>query len=394
MINNIKNNINNTKNCNQNYNFKDYLIIVYSAGDNDLKNDLFNDLDEIEEVGSNENIDIVAIADQGKNGPQWEGCRILHLQKDNEKGKINSPVIKEYKKVDMADPKFLEESLTEVIEKFPAKNIMLIISDHGSGWEGAIVDNDNTNFLDGFKMSLPKLSNALKNVIKNTNKKIDIITFDACLMGSSEVMIELKDTTNYIVASQQLVGAEGLPYKKIFTNFYPQLINIISNTITQKSHKKENINLNEEIVKNIIKNSQNFPSIRTLSAINLNKTDIFIKKIDNLANAILKAPQNYQTIKEISKKVQKFNQQGNRDLIHFLTLLIENPEIDNNIKKLSSDLKEFLEKEYIISSYHNDEFPNAYGLSIILNKLLSYKYKDLEISKSTSYDEILEKIFG
>lgn len=101
----------------------------------------------------------------------------------------------------MSDPKFLEDSLTEVIQKFPAKNIMLIISDHGSGWESVIVDNDNTNFLDGYKMSLPKMKEALKNVIKNTNKKINIITFDACLMGSSEVMIELKDTADYIIAS-------------------------------------------------------------------------------------------------------------------------------------------------------------------------------------------------
>jgi hypothetical protein len=73
-------------NINQiNQNIKDYLVIVYSAGDNDLKDYLFNDLDEIEEVGSNENIDIVAIADQGKYGNQWQGCRILHLQKDTKK---------------------------------------------------------------------------------------------------------------------------------------------------------------------------------------------------------------------------------------------------------------------------------------------------------------------
>jgi hypothetical protein len=379
-----------------NQNIKDYLVIVYSAGDNDLRDYLFNDLDEIEEVGSNENIDIVAIADQGKYGNQWQGCRILHLQKDTQKNKINSPVIGEYPKVDMSDPKFLEQSLTEVINKFPAKNIMLVISDHGSGWEGVIVDNDSQNFIDGFKMTLPKLRDALKNVMKNTNKKIDIITFDACLMGSSEVMVELKDVTNYVVASQQLVGAEGLPYKKILTNFYPTLIDIISNTIEANKidNKSNKYELNKEIVKNIVKNSQDFSSIRTISAIDINKTNVFIGKLDELAKTILKFPQNYEKIKEISKKVQKFNQQGNRDLIHFLMLLIQDPEIDNSIKEKAIDLKDFLQREYIISSYNNQDFPNAYGLSIILGKLISYKYKDLVISKETSYDEMLQKIFN
>jgi len=74
-------------------------------------------------------------------------------------------------------------------------------------------------------------------------------------------------------------------------------------------------------------------------------------------------------------------------------LLIQDPEIDNSIKEKAIDLKDFLQREYIISSYNNQYFPNAYGLSIILGKLISYKYKDLVISKETSYDEILEKIF-
>jgi hypothetical protein len=74
-------------------------------------------------------------------------------------------------------------------------------------------------------------------------------------------------------------------------------------------------------------------------------------------------------------------------------LLIQDPEIDNSIKEKAIDLKDFLQREYIISSYNNQDFPNAYGLSIILGKLISYKYKDLVISKETSYDEMLEKIF-
>jgi hypothetical protein len=295
-----------------NQNIKDYLVIVYSAGDNDLKDYLFNDLDEIEEVGSNENIDIVAIADQGKYGNQWQGCRILHLQKDTQKNKINSPVIGEYPKVDMSDPKFLEKSLTEVINKFPAKNIMLVISDHGSGWEGVIVDNNSQNFIDGFKMTLPKLRDALKNVMKNTNKKIDIITFDACLMGSSEVMVELKDVTNYVVASQQLVGAEGLPYKKILTNFYPTLINIISNTIEANKidNKSNKYELNKEIVKNIVKNSQDFSSILYQLLILIKQMFLFRKY--ELAKTILKFPQN------LIKEIQKNKIKGNRDLFIFL----------------------------------------------------------------------------
>jgi hypothetical protein len=47
---------------------KKWLVILYSAGDNNLASFLYQDINELESVGSDENTHIVTIADQGK---QW-----------------------------------------------------------------------------------------------------------------------------------------------------------------------------------------------------------------------------------------------------------------------------------------------------------------------------------
>jgi hypothetical protein len=45
--------------------------------------------------------------------------------------------------------------------------------------------------------------------------KFDFILFDACLMGSVEVAYELKDKTDYILASSTETVYEGFPYDEI-----------------------------------------------------------------------------------------------------------------------------------------------------------------------------------
>jgi len=106
-------------------------------------------------------------------------------------------------------PAFLQDA----INLYPAKEYDLILWSHGSSWmpNGSGLrsfGNDN-----GTRINIPDLANALP-------VKFNFILFDACLMGSVEVACELKDKTDYLIASPAETQATGFPYKQIV----PELI--------------------------------------------------------------------------------------------------------------------------------------------------------------------------
>lgn len=59
---------------------------------------------------------------------------------------------------------------------------MLVIADHGKGWEGLIQDDSHKGW-----MSVPQLRQALDTAQKATGQKLDVLGFDACQMASVEV---------------------------------------------------------------------------------------------------------------------------------------------------------------------------------------------------------------
>lgn len=77
---------------------KKWLVILYSAGDNNLAQYLFEDINELESVGSDVNTHILTIADQGNQyNAAFKGAKNFYLKKDNDMNKINSPLIKEFR---------------------------------------------------------------------------------------------------------------------------------------------------------------------------------------------------------------------------------------------------------------------------------------------------------
>lgn len=70
--------------------------------------------------------------------------------------------------------------------------------------------------------------------IKLSNTKMQYVVFDACYMGNVETAYELKDATNFLVASSSEVLSAGLPYKTIWSSLIssaPSYANIVSGTV-------------------------------------------------------------------------------------------------------------------------------------------------------------------
>ena len=83
--------------------------------------------------------------------------------------------------------------------------------DHGAGWVGYGVDEfgESPELLD-----LPDVTAEIAGGLADAGlTKFDLVGFDACLMSTYEVAAALAPSTNYLVASQELVPGHGWDYR-------------------------------------------------------------------------------------------------------------------------------------------------------------------------------------
>lgn len=156
--------------------------------------------------------------------------------------------------------------LNEVRQNAEALNYALIIGGHGCGWScaddwinypnqaksfntqqtfdtsfsgiqfGADPNNPTTRFFGsvGRKENSIDLS-TLAEGIKQSGIKMQYILFDACYMGNVETAYELKDVTNYFIATSSEIMDKGIPYRSMWsylngtTPNYSSLVNGIVN---------------------------------------------------------------------------------------------------------------------------------------------------------------------
>jgi len=172
-------------------------VIAYIAGDNDLSGDASVSLDAMEQGFSEAGVNLIVFIAQTGSNP-----RLLEIHKGKE-----TPV-KTYSTLNTSEPAVLNEILQDAVSLYPAQEYGLILWSHGSSWmpDGSMLrsfGNDNGN-----RMNIPDLANALP-------VRFNFILFDACLMGAVEVAYELKDKTDYLIASSTETIAEGFPYNQV-----------------------------------------------------------------------------------------------------------------------------------------------------------------------------------
>lgn len=107
----------------------------------------------------------------------------------------------------------LQDFVTWAIRTYPAERTLLMMWDHGSGYEGFGGDE---NFPDGPRsMSIPALAAALQGAQAATGVKLDYLGFDACLMATVEVAKILQPCARYLGASQELEPGSGWDWKAV-----------------------------------------------------------------------------------------------------------------------------------------------------------------------------------
>lgn len=195
----------------------DWLFINYVASDNNLLPYQLDNVNAMQKVGSNSSVVVTAfvdvsdlskgyLADTGWEGKvNWNGGRLFLLTKSDADYEINSQVLEEYGEVNSGDKATLQEVIEDSLAACPAKNVCVIMNDHGGAYIGACQDEN----YDGI-MSVPDIKAGI--LAATDDAGVDLLAIDACLMSNLETLYELRSCADYLVASSESIWAEGFNY--------------------------------------------------------------------------------------------------------------------------------------------------------------------------------------
>lgn len=421
---------------------KEWTVLVYMAGDNDLEPYLVNNLIALEKVGSNDGVNVVVELDRGEKPrspvTKWKGSRRLLIQKSDDNARVASPVVQELGPVNMADPGHLSDFIQWGMKNYPARHYMVIINDHGYGFMGAADDKGNKDTMNlkemhqGFDSALKGIQNTVTEGVKDaaqaTGRKIDVIGFDACLMSMVEVGYELKDHADLMVASQEVIGSGGWPYGAFAEgaskldkgpgapyNMPPRDImaeiskyafpsNLAMSTFLEKAQKiidKKGELSPETFAHGIITQCEkHIDTTPTMAAFRLG--DHIARLADSLKElgVAMKDSEYKDELLEIIRQTQHYNMNAPeqnpygdfRDISDFCQKIIDSPDIsDKKLKSVSKAVKKALDEAVVDrteSKLLPEKYKDSHGISVYLPDSsggTDFGYKETSFDKATGW---------
>lgn len=184
-------------------------VLVYMAANNNLGSEGYDalDLDEMD----------LAVKENSLHGGR---LLVFHAPYRSEQKllEITPEGRKELKTYDRSQTSVSAERMSEVLSDIkrlaPAEDYGLVFWSHGSGWIESINSRSGElSTLDwGLDGSRWMKVTTLADVIKKSGTNPSFIYFDACLMGTIEVVYQLRDCTKEIIASGTELQVTGMRY--------------------------------------------------------------------------------------------------------------------------------------------------------------------------------------
>lgn len=186
-----------------------WTVMFYSTADtSDIEEPMLIDVNEIEWVGSTDEVNFVAQVDRTDEDPDWTDTRRFLLEQDDDPETVTSPILESLGEVNMGDPAELIDFALWAAENFPAERYAMILSDHGGGWTGIGWDLSD----DGDQLTMPELDEAFAQITESLGQPFDLIGFDACLMAQFDVIRMLAPYADYAVLAEETEPGSGWAY--------------------------------------------------------------------------------------------------------------------------------------------------------------------------------------
>lgn len=349
---------------------KEWTWLVFLNADNNLDSFGVTDQQEMSKVGSNDYLNIVSLIDR-ENAP----ATLNYIEKGNIKP------IKDMGELDMGDYKLLVSWVKEMVVAYPAKHYAVVIWNHGSGWKNAkdgIIKGISYDDSSNNHITTAQLTVAAAEIKQALGRNLDILGMDACLMQMAEVSYAVKDSVDFVVASEETEPGEGYPYDGILGSL------------------KAGMNA-EDFAKGWVaayaasyNNGSQGSKPSTQSAIKCAALNNVKDAIDGFAKTVMAANYGVQ-FKDALNKVQKFYYRTNVDLPHLVALLKATIK-DEAFKTAATKLEEALKAAVVANGITGTTMKDAKGLAIYF-PLQSYSfekpYNDLAFAKDTMWDEMV-----
>ncbi len=354
---------------------KEWTIMVFVNGKNNLEMYALKDMNEMEMIGSSDKVNIVTevgrIAGYDSSDGDWKTTRRYLVKKDNDTKKVTSPVLADLGSVDMGDYKSVVDFVNWARTNYPAKHYMLIVWNHGAGWikgrameaaKGISYDDQTGNHI-----TTPQMGLMMKAI-----GKIDVYGSDACLMQMPEVDYEIKDYVNYIVGSEETEPGDGYTYN----TFLGPLV--AKPTMSPMEVGKLATNAYADHY-----GSQD----HTQSLVDAAALNGLPAKVNAFVDAAMAANEK-SLIKSAMSSAQAYAYAENKDLWHFLSLYAASSK-DANVKATAKDLQNYITGNLVLLNRTNSSYSDSHGLAIYMPNYTNSSYNALAWAKATKWDEFI-----
>lgn len=212
----------------------EWTVVGYLAADNDLAPFIFDNLLAMKSVGSSDAMNVCALFD----GPLITDALFARL---NAGTPLADDICLRWPELPTNDQKTLGFAL-QLAGTFPAKRRVVILSGHGNGWRGALLDsNYGRRLVAQGRVQFPgtndacnarwqaahtavqactdaHFANGWAQARTPQSSRYDILALDACYMGNLETLAAFAGQAETLVVSEDLQPGEGYPYAELLTH--------------------------------------------------------------------------------------------------------------------------------------------------------------------------------
>ena len=380
-----------------------WTFMVYLDGDNDLEEQYIVNFNLMELAADNPNVNIIVQFDRIPGGDStngdWTTTRRYEVKYDTDIDNFASYTegvdYWDLGELNMAASSTLSDFVSWAKTNYPADHYCLIPCNHGGGWEPTysgqrvptgILWDDTSG---GDYMSTAELGSALSSATSGGTEKLDLLFLDACLEQMIEVGYEIKDYSQYLVASQYIGWAPG-PY-------HAYIASIVSTTTAPQ--------LATAIVNEYHNELAGSMYAHTMSAVDLSQYGL-ASAISDFAQALTAGLPTYQPDIESSRSAcQKFYLDSYIDLYH-LAYLIDQNIADATIQSAAQAVMNGVNSAVIAEAHESGsggeyyQLDDAHGISIYFpasegdSGYSNYSGDNLAFVADKSWDEFLTAFFN
>ncbi|MEM7332755.1 MAG: clostripain-related cysteine peptidase [Chloroflexota bacterium] len=344
----------------------DWTVLIYLDADNNLEQAGLLDLQEMEAAGQSAQVNVLVQMDRAIGetavADNWTSTRRYRIVGDSDPNTISSELLVELGERNMGDPNELAEFISWGVQTYPANRYALVIWDHGAGWNGIAFDSDGGETgPSGDHITLQDLRVAMDTALTNSNiDKLDVVGFDACLMGQLDVFHALQPFAEFGVGSEELTPGLGWDYTTLLGHLY-------TNT------SMDGAQLSRQMVTDFINYYTEVEPDQfvTMSAVDLRQLPILTQAVNQLAERITAVPNvvasaigDARSGAESFARVyaNEYEQYASIDLHHFASILSQrspDPEVNAAAQQVMSAVE-----QVVFAHEQGNAFEHSAGIAV------------------------------